>query len=279
MMWVARRGRNAAPSFHGAHLLRPSRRLIATFGRPASGPIVPTRPRVPRKTGEVVLPSLRPSRSRRSRSPGRRLGDLILAGLLIWLLFRPAGPVGSLVAEQWEAWRASAAARRTLPELVEGGRTVGPRGAPVLVKFTDYLCPYCRLAHRSLEELRASGVAYRLVVRHVPVEARHPGATLLAGISVCAEGRTDYPAIHSALYGVAPGSDPGAVATALRERGVNGMAGLLVCARSRTVEDRLARDRELAEAAGVRGTPTFVGRRGMRHGAVPAAELASILGR
>lgn len=132
----------------------------------------------------------------------------------------------------------------------------GPAGAPVLLVYGDYECPYTRMAHRSIEAVQGRGVPVRFAFRHFPLVQIHPHA-LHAALAAEAAGRQDrFWEMHDLLfhrqkalgdedlrrYAAGVGLDPDAFAT-----DVAGRAGL----------DRIEEDVASGLAAGVQGTPAL----------------------
>jgi Na+:H+ antiporter, NhaA family len=60
----------------------------------------------------------------------------------------------------------------------------GPAGAPALVVYGDYECPYTRAAYRVTQALERRGTPFRLVFRQFPLTKQHPHAL---GAAVAAE--------------------------------------------------------------------------------------------
>jgi len=83
-----------------------------------------------------------------------------------------------------------------LPPLGPGDHVRGPEGAPLVVVYGDYECPYCA----ALEQ-RLHGLAIRVAFRHFPVKGAHPRA-LAAACAVEAAGEQGaFWAMHDALFG------------------------------------------------------------------------------
>ena len=71
----------------------------------------------------------------------------------------------------------------------------GPRGAPLVVVYGDYECPYCA----ALEQ-RLHGLALRVAFRHFPVKGAHPRALAAACAAEAAAGQGAFWPMHDALF-------------------------------------------------------------------------------
>jgi protein-disulfide isomerase len=58
-----------------------------------------------------------------------------------------------------------------LPPLGPDDHVRGPEGAPVVIEYADFECPYCAVL-----SLRLSALPLRRVFRHFPVRSSHPRA-------------------------------------------------------------------------------------------------------
>ena len=71
----------------------------------------------------------------------------------------------------------------------------GPEGAPVLIVYGDYECPFCA----ALEPVLA-GAPVRVAFRHFPVKASHPRAFAAARAAEAAALQDAFWPMHDALY-------------------------------------------------------------------------------
>jgi protein-disulfide isomerase len=82
-----------------------------------------------------------------------------------------------------------------LPPVGPGDHVRGPEGAPLVVVYGDYECPFCA----ALEE-RLRGVALRVVFRHFPVKGSHPRALAAACAAEAAAKQDAFWPMHDALF-------------------------------------------------------------------------------
>ena len=76
-----------------------------------------------------------------------------------------------------------------------GDHVRGPEGAPVVVVYGDYECPFCAAL-----ELRLHGVPVRVAFRHFPVRGSHPRAFAAAAAAEAAGRQGAFWPMHDALF-------------------------------------------------------------------------------
>jgi protein-disulfide isomerase len=72
----------------------------------------------------------------------------------------------------------------------------GPEGAPLVIVYGDYECPFCAAAEAQLREREA-----RVVFRHFPIRSSHPRAPAAAHAAEAAAEQGAFWAMHDALFG------------------------------------------------------------------------------
>lgn len=82
------------------------------------------------------------------------------------------------------------------------GHRFGPATAPVtIVEFSDFQCPYCRIAWDTLRILRARyPTQVTLVYRHYPLQGIHPRALEAASAAECAGAQGLFERFHDVLF-------------------------------------------------------------------------------
>jgi protein-disulfide isomerase len=146
-----------------------------------------------------------------------------------------------------------------IPALEDGVDHVrGPAGAPVVLEYGDYECPYSRRAFRAierLEELRPGGI--RFAFRHFPLTEIHPHALAAAAAAEAAAVQGRFWELHDLLFHRQK---------ALEDDDLRGYAVDIGLDQARFERDRfgtevlerVGRDRASGEASGeVHGTPTL----------------------
>ena len=158
-----------------------------------------------------------------------------------------------------------------LPPLGPGDHVRGPEGAPLVIVYGDYECPFCAAVEARLHPLEV-----RVAFRHFPVRASHPRAHAAACAAEAAGLQDAFWEFHDALF-----ADPGRLEDphlwARAERLGLDVARFDTDRRSEAVAVRVRAQFRGGIRAGVATTPTlFVG--GQRHSGRPGPELWRSLG-
>ena len=148
----------------------------------------------------------------------------------------------------------------------------GPPGAPLVIEYADYECPYCARADAMLEAL-----AVRRVFRHFPVPSKHPRARVLAAAAEAAALQDRFWEMHEALFADQGRIDDPHLWERARRLGLD-LERFERDRRCESVAARVARDFRSGVRAGVVTTPTlFVD--GVAHPGIPGPELVARLAR
>ena len=154
----------------------------------------------------------------------------------------------------------------------------GPAGAPVIVEYGDYECPYSRKAFREIERVeRQQPGGIRFVFRHFPLTEIHPHALAASAAAEAAAVQQQFWKMHELLFHRQ---------SALEEDDLRRYAGELeldvaMFERDRAsarVLERIRRDVESGVASGeVLGTPTLFIDGAVHRGPYDAAGLLEAL--
>jgi protein-disulfide isomerase len=164
----------------------------------------------------------------------------------------------------------------TIDPLVDHVR--GPEGAPLVVEYGDYECPYSRRAFREIEraERRLDG-DLRFAFRHFPLTEIHPHALSAARAAEAAASQDRFWEMHERLFHGQRTLEDGYIRRYARDLGLDverfdeERAGTAVL-------DRVQRDVESGIASGqVRGTPTLFVNGSVYRGPYDAAALLGVL--
>jgi protein-disulfide isomerase len=128
-------------------------------------------------------------------------------------------------------------------------------GDVTLVEFSDYRCPYCRSMAAPLAALLAADGRVRLVVKELPVLG--PDSVFAARAALAAQRQGRHEAMHAALMARRGGLDEATVLGVAREIGLD-LARLRRDMDDPAIAARIERNRALARALGVEGTPAFI---------------------
>lgn len=135
----------------------------------------------------------------------------------------------------------------------EGAVLGNPNGSRVLVEFTDYNCPYCKMSQADLARLIESDPELKVVIREWPIFQGSENASRMA-LAAAMQGR--YAEFHEALFDLSPAT-PEAIEEAAKIAGLD-LAKAREDANSETVELELRRTMALASQIGFSGTPSWV---------------------
>ncbi|MFC1641421.1 DsbA family protein [Myxococcota bacterium] len=187
-------------------------------------------------------------------SPGRARPLLWVAeeplGRWVWFALLGLAVLGPLVWPQVSP----------APALPAGFQAWVQPGKALVVEYSDYECPYCRLLHpRLVRMLSYYGDRVHYVKRNAPL-AGHPHARDAAKAAVCAEQQGRGNEMVEALFSAPEVSAPTCRSIA-EEMGLE-LAAFDRCLVSATTDARLRHERALIDAVGFQGLPTvFMGSR------------------
>jgi protein-disulfide isomerase len=85
-----------------------------------------------------------------------------------------------------------------IPALGDDDHVRGQVGAPLLIEYGDFECPYCAVLHVRLQEL-ATRAEFQLAFRHFPVRSAHPRSMAAACASEAAAGQGRFWEMHDSL--------------------------------------------------------------------------------
>lgn len=192
-------------------------------------------------------------------------------------------------SDQARTERRQARARNLRP--VDGrDHILGDRNAPLtLVEYSDFECPYCKRFHPIVARLmRNNPGQIRWVYRHFPLDFHNPGAYRQAEAAECAAeggGNAAFWEYTDLIYRRTDSGGNGFPLSGLRplaeEIGLDGRA-FEECMDSGRMRERVDRDYQDGQTAGVTGTPAgfLLNRDGdMRFiaGALPVEELQKLV--
>jgi protein-disulfide isomerase/uncharacterized membrane protein len=205
------------------------------------------------------------------------LGDLgvVRSGLMFWTILTVLA-VGALAAVRmalptwWDSSRDEAAGQA---DAVREGETAHFVGAAepqlTIVEYSDYQCPFCRIAHRRVRQmLKAHADRVRLVHRQFPLDDAcnplvkrrfHPFACHFALAAECAGEQGRFWQMNDALFGAhdTRKSEDIDVFAMAADIGVD-VERFRSCMQDPATRARLREDIDKGLALGLTGTPTFV---------------------
>jgi protein-disulfide isomerase len=171
--------------------------------------------------------------------------------------------------------RATVAKRRN--DLIADTRTpvVGNTvGDVTIVEFFDYRCPYCKRGHPNILALIKDDPGVRVVYKDLPVLG--PDSVFAARAALAASRQGGYQRLHDALLETTGPLTNDAVLALADAAGLN-RDRLAQDMGSPEVEGALARNAELANALGIRGTPSYVVGDTLVPGAIEPAAMRKLI--
>lgn len=165
----------------------------------------------------------------------------------------------------------------TNPQAVIGDSpTTGANSAKIiLVEFSDFECPFCGEAYKTLKEFMAKHQdEVKLVYKHFPLSAIHPEALPAAKAAWAAGQQGKFWEYQDALFTNQQQLGEGFYVATARRLNLN----VEKFNRDRQQADAaIQKDIDLAEKLGIEGTPFFVMNNVVFTGALPLSELEKIL--
>ena len=138
-----------------------------------------------------------------------------------------------------------------VPPLSDEDHARGPAGAPLVIEYADFECPYCAALH-----LRLQARPLRRVFRHFPVRTSHPRAWPAACAAEAAGLQGRFWEMHDLLFADQARLEDPHLWDRAQRLGLD-MARFERDRRSEAIRDRVRRDFESGVRAGVVTTPTL----------------------
>jgi len=138
-----------------------------------------------------------------------------------------------------------------VPEPGPGDHVRGVHGAPFVVEYADFECPFCAAVHG-----RLAALAVRTAFRHFPVRSSHPRAWAAACAAEAAGRQGCFWEMHDALFADQGRLDDPHLWSRARTLGLD-LDRFEADRRSDEVLDRVRRDFHSGVRAGVVTTPTL----------------------
>ncbi len=151
--------------------------------------------------------------------------------------------------------RYDAAATKTIP--LDGSPARGPESAAVtLVEFADFECPFCQRLAPELDALwEKRKDAVRFVYKFMPL-AMHPHGEIAARAAIAAYAQGKFWEMHHQLFANGERLDPTDLDEYAKAIGLD-VGRFRQDMQSPATSARIDADRKLADALGVKGTPTL----------------------
>lgn len=160
----------------------------------------------------------------------------------------------------------------------EQSRLRGSATAPVvIVEFSDFQCPYCRIVEPTLNGLLAKYAGrVSLAFRDFPLREIHPQAQQAAEAARCAGEQGKFWEYHDLLYADEAKLDAGSLTGYARRLGLD-ESQFNTCLASGKFKRAVEEDEQAGSKAGVNGTPAFFINGIFLSGAQPASVFEKII--
>jgi protein-disulfide isomerase len=132
----------------------------------------------------------------------------------------------------------------------------GTNGAPQLVVYGDFECPYTAAAVREIGRLSERGTAFEVIFRYFPLREIHPHAQAAAEAAEAAAGQDRFWEMHDLLFRNQSHLEPDALRRYAVRLGLD-PERFASDEASPAVRARIERDVETGINSGVDGTPSL----------------------
>jgi protein-disulfide isomerase len=128
-------------------------------------------------------------------------------------------------------------------------------GTKVLVEFIDYQCPYCKAVAKTLDEFIVRDEQARIIYKELPILG--DGSVLAARASLAAWKLGRFNDFHRYILGAKGTLDEELIKTIAKEAQIP-WEKLSAIMEDPAINLELQRNKELAEAMNIKGTPAFI---------------------
>lgn len=163
--------------------------------------------------------------------------------------FLPRGPVPEEPREV-EDWTSLASA----------GHRFGAKAGPVvIVEFSDFQCPFCKIAANNLRQVSSRyGDRVTVVFRHFPLTSIHPYALEAAIAAECAAAQDRFEAFHDLLFEQQENIGSKSWAAFAEDAGVPSATRFAACLDEDWSAARVREDSRAARQLRLGGTPSVI---------------------
>jgi protein-disulfide isomerase len=130
-----------------------------------------------------------------------------------------------------------------------------PAGDVTVVEFFDYRCPYCKRTDPVVDQLVKEDGRIRRVMKEFPILG--PESLFASRVALAARTQGKYEAVHKLLINAKGALDQDTVMKLAKESGVD-MDQLKRDLKSPAIDEALKKNRDLAGALEITGTPAFI---------------------
>ena len=147
-------------------------------------------------------------------------------------------------------------------------------GDVTLVEFFDYQCSYCKKIFPSIEDIMEDDPNLRVVFKEYPILG--PESVLAARVALAARKQGKYMVFHTAMMELRGTLTEAIIMQTALEVGID-PTRLSADMRDPAIQEHLDRNRQIADAIGVRGTPALVIGEQLIPGAIEKSALVKLI--
>lgn len=194
--------------------------------------------------------------------PGIRslVGTVANVGVILVVLIVLLQP-GGWLRESYESWRTERAVQRSLAEswdeLVRASHRLGGEGPIRLIEFSDFQCPFCQSMSSVLSEFWRRNPEFGVGYLHLPLPI-HAQAESAAMAALCAAEQARFERMHDVLFAMEDWEPEPDWSLLAGQAHVEDIERFERCLVNPSTAAKLDRQRSLAAALRIQGTPTFV---------------------
>ncbi len=164
--------------------------------------------------------------------------------------------------------------------LLKGGNQFGPKEAPVvLVEFSDFQCPYCRMFEQVLDKYRdAHPDRIRVIMYNYPLN-QHPQSHIAAKAAECVAKTGNYERFHRLLFANQDRFASQPWDSLARLSGITDTAAFHGCLRDSAIARSIKHQIKLGDEVGLYQTPTIIINRDFYSGTLSYPKLVQAVDR
>jgi len=208
--------------------------------------------------------------------------DKVVSGVAVLVLIISAFRLVAPIRSQWDSFQARRETARAVKDnwnqLTAGGGRLDKGAKNVaLIEFSDYECPFCRVASGMLDTIISQEPQQGIVYRHFPITSIHPNAEGAARAAICAQVQGRFREMHHYLMTTTAWQTSADWTAAAKSAQVPSIPDFTACLGSKETTARLDEDKELARRLKISGTPSLVSRAGVTKGARSIDDLRLVV--
>lgn len=211
-----------------------------------------------------------------SRKWLERALNLCIILALAYVLFRPSGGLlYSWVANKRAESRLRSQIGISWSSMISRVSRLDSAGVGeqvVAIEFGDYQCPGCRAVFPIVERLMKEKPEVAVGYLHYPIPG-HEHAEAAAAAAVCAERVGKFRQMHARLMSTTEWERSGNWIAEASAIGITDTLSFSQCLKDSSTATRIRNDKDLGVRLGIRATPTFVHRGGMKIGGLTKEDV------